>query len=512
MFKRQWKKLRIRTQISIFLFVAQILILSLIIGLLLVNLNFLEFYYEKASISILVQQELNLQTNLMNYSITDTKLLLYRSLNQIYRVKYLFQKIEMEQIKFLFPTFNCLQNFTNLDNYAFQYSFCYGEFGQANTEPNQIEFYKNLTSSLTILLHLLDQDLDLSICTTTQEQYFAVWPGDKYIDYKPQTRPWYLSHIRQMQNNPNQDLFFSDPFVFWTWNVVMISQTLTIQSQNGGYQGIAATDLNLTLFQNLNSHFKRSNRLFTLRDGKILISNTNFTFGNYIYNESTIGLNYEDFIQIQHYLNNGNYTSNCLKLHKYLGYDIFCRYNQVFQQDQAIFARNLGISNLDLIIIFDTLQNQEQILKSLEEIKERFLEFSAYSFFFIIIIILLSFLINLIVIKYITRPLQNVVIQVQQYIRSSGFIYDRGNTRKIIKENNQDDMSRTLNKVFNNFQIKNNECQRQQLIISQYPINCYNFKNFYKISDLKLIQNSYFKQQEIIEMVLRLLQQQSQIY
>ncbi|CAK78041.1 unnamed protein product (macronuclear) [Paramecium tetraurelia] len=286
----------------------------------------------------------------MNYSITDTKLQLYRSLNQIYRVKYLFQKIEMEKINFLFPTYNCLQNFTNLDDYAYQYSFCYGEFGLATAESNSIESFKNLTSSLTILLHLLDWDLDLSICTNTQEQYFALWPGDKFIDYKPQIRPWYLSHLRQMQTNPNQEVFFSDPFVFWTWNVVMISQTLTLKSQSGEFQGIAATDLNLTLFQNLNNLYKQSNRLFTLSDGKILISNTNFTFGNYIYNESTIGLNYEDFIHIQRYLQNESYTSNCLKLNQYLGYDIFCRYNQVFQQDQVIFAKNLGISNLNLIM------------------------------------------------------------------------------------------------------------------------------------------------------------------
>lgn len=33
-----------------------------------------------------------------------------------------------------------------------------------------------------------------------------------------------------MQNHPNQEVFFSDPFVFWTWKVVMMSQTLTLKS------------------------------------------------------------------------------------------------------------------------------------------------------------------------------------------------------------------------------------------------------------------------------------------
>lgn len=103
------------------------------------------------------------------------------------------------------------------------YTFCYGFFSPVKEITKYDQQGLNLSAILTMVLPMMDMELDLLFSLTGDQEYFSIWPGDPFLNYHPHQRVWYTDHVKEVESGNRNATLFSPPYIIWTWHQYMIT-------------------------------------------------------------------------------------------------------------------------------------------------------------------------------------------------------------------------------------------------------------------------------------------------
>ncbi|KAM3143488.1 hypothetical protein pb186bvf_004549 [Paramecium bursaria] len=412
-----WRNWKIKNQVLAVFIILSLLVLFILAGLCLINFQLVKQYQLESSKILMARQITSQTTQQMNLYTKSAKNLIFRSSQHVYKTDALFQFIQKTNTTQIQQPFDCLNNFTDIDKYVYSYTFCYGFFSPVKEITKYDQQGLNLSATLTMVLPMMDMELDLLFSLSGDQEFFSIWPGDPFSNYHPHKRVWYTDHVSEVNSGNRNATLFSPPYIIWTWHQYMITQTRTMHFLNGSLGGVAGSDINFTLFTVLKQ--QQENNIIQIIDsiGTLMLSPYNLTEATLITNTSLTGISEEDFRQIINLSQNKSFNSTCQMFNQIKQKNFLCIMNKLTNDEQLIYVNHLYQPDLMIVLQVDPLRDENLIDKQLRRTeKELDSLFWLYAIIDIISLII-AILIPIFIIYRIMIPVDNML----QFTRQSIF-------------------------------------------------------------------------------------------
>ncbi|CAK59608.1 unnamed protein product (macronuclear) [Paramecium tetraurelia] len=326
----------------------------------------------------------------------------------------------------------CHTQFDDEDSFDYRYDgYCINiydiEFEEFQQLPEQDYFSRdyNFVSLMNECIMPMDPTQiflpDNIYFSKVEREFTAWWPQwNRIRDYHPSKRTWFIQHLQNHEQHPNQTCFKSDMYQFFAdYPVMAITTTCSLKDENNKLIAILASDQEL-----LDKYYKhpRLNVMIVNVDGMLVISTmesqliANSAELGYFYEQNVTGFNNEDWDQIVKYVQNHSYQSNCQYFP--IPDDLLCRYNSLLKQDVIFQVQNLTNPNF-LYILFFNLTDEIQWLVDQQEIIQEINIQSYYNILFLVSIALLIITIQLVCIQIIFLPLNDLIKHSRAYLKSN---------------------------------------------------------------------------------------------
>ncbi|CAD8075218.1 unnamed protein product [Paramecium sonneborni] len=449
---------------------------------------------------------------IMSHQIQRVQQTLFRSQQQILRVDKLYQFTQQLQNSNFSQPYPCLNDNKFMDEYAYSASFCYLTYG-INNQDVMYKKLKDLCSILTETVLMIDPDFDIMFASTHDVHLFTVWPGSYLgFDYNPQKRIWYTNHLEQVSKNNKSLTYFCEPHIHWTWKLLMIVQTKSLQGKNGSLDAVIGSHVNFSQFK-----YQDEGISFTIinPDGRILLSELNISETSYIYDYNLTHLDYQDYQQIINQANKIETINNCdSNIWNEFGY--LCRKTHNFTQEELINTKIMENEGLILIIQCKLSQYQKSFQLMFDTFSNRissiFLGTILGSFGYMFS----SALITSIIIIMLFNPIIKIINQTSQYVFKESFYMQHKLQKKpqiqFIQRSNSYSLMEKLQTSFNNLIHKSLNPNKSLLCLQieqfRYPLKRWKLKKrVKKISkQYSQIQNN-LQNEEITDQQIQFVQQ-----
>ncbi|KAM3135851.1 hypothetical protein pb186bvf_012104 [Paramecium bursaria] len=490
------EKLKLRTQILIFL-VSMMILITLII--VLQHDIVLQRSFDLISITsrhILqrqIDQSLNTQSYFVNRIVSRQFHIQQRrgdSVNLIYR----FLDLKGNESSIYKPDPCASPQKINSLEYNLT-RVCFGVFNSTEqySIPQGEQYFK--IAKLFSLVNQYSATIDSNSRKTNGRMYIfsdfekgfaSIYPTAVMIPQFPiQKTNWYQQQIQsgQIVSFSNLSFLLTPPYSLR----MVITQSLLDKNLN--FNGVIGIDL---IFSEQRLEKINNNLLIINQYGQIVLANVDFNINasvaNYIFNEKQSGFNQTDWVEIQKVLN-GQQTYHQCQNGKYL-----CLFNSILQDDVQVIATKMQNGFISIMLSRD----YHKLIDILHGFEKEFL-FSNYQTIIIQIVFgLIILIITLFAIFLLTKPINNIINIVKQYTMK----YGNNISQDIFKEN----LFRSiLNQVNTEFDIvitiikqqatnKNKQCRIQERF--QFPEGNFELPEAILIELNQIINTS--DQQELI--------------
>ncbi|CAD8203118.1 unnamed protein product [Paramecium octaurelia] len=407
-------------------------IVPLILGVYQINTNLVYYYFQESAMIAFINQNNRTLNSIMSSQVAQLK----NMMNRTERTLYSLQKLYLLDQQYNF-TINvnpevCHTQFDDEDPFEYSYNgYCINiydiEFEEFQQLPEQDYFSRDyqFVSLLNECIMQMDPTQiflpDNIYFSKVDREFTAWWPQwNRIRDYHPSQRTWFIQHLQNYQQRPNQTCFKSDMYQFFAdYPIMAMTTTCSLKDENNKLIAILASDQEL-----LDKYYKhpRLNVMIVNVDGMLVISTmesqliANATELGYFYEQDVTGFNNEDWHQIVKFVQNHSYESNC----QYFPVpdDLICRYNSLLKQDVIFQVQNLSNPNFLYILFFNLTDEIQQLVDQQEIIQEINIQ-SYYTILVLLSIALLIITIQLLCIQIIFLPLNDLIKHSRAYLKSN---------------------------------------------------------------------------------------------
>ncbi|KAM3138790.1 hypothetical protein pb186bvf_009169 [Paramecium bursaria] len=430
--KKWFKNWRMRNQVCVLNFMITFIVFTLFIVFYVIQLVQVVQQLQLDSEQMLSKQSYQEMNPIISIFETQLHEVLNTTFRRLSNMNALYKYSESHEFQFqqqipLCVEYNPDEIYPSYYHYDFFCVSIYGEYPQ--TYPQESKYKSNNT--FVQLLNEFNFELDMTsmllpnnfyFASIDQSHYSAWWPQWWWAtDYIIDQRPWYKKHLEQCSKIPVGCRTFSDLYLFYNpvYVVQGFTQTYSLTNQENQLLGILASDVQIT---DMFMKYPSLNIAIVNYDGQLILLNYQLhavlqqTEQYYIYNKSQTGWDYSDWVQIINYAQGAKTQSDCKS--SFNNDELFCRHNDVYQQDIIIVSKNLSNPNF-VIVLFNNLSfetRQKEMSQSLN--KELYQTFITYCFIWILAssgIIL----IQMILLYYIFKPLVLLIEHSKNFLKAN---------------------------------------------------------------------------------------------